>query len=1502
MRKTRILALLLAILPFHVSFFDSPLSLLTFHFSELHAQRLRPRLGRGVVAVKNGSSALVTWRRLAQEPEDAQYNVYVNGTKLNPSPLKNTNYSTTASKLPTGSEVTVTLVANGEESAPSTGYKIQNFDMRNMFMSINFEEGGSPLKSANFGTDYVWPVDLDGDGEMDYVVNRKSTTNALDSYVEGYLRTGEHLWTVKLGPNELSCSGQDDMITAADMDCDGRADVVIQSSDGTQFWDPDKKTFGLYVNGSAKADTDGDGIVDYETQSVRNAPRYISVIDGLTGREKASVEQSYNTHYNRTNRAQLMGDEYNKHVGHMGIFYHDGIHPAVVMEWHMRGTGGDHHYYNLGVAFDFSSGKAGQLRELFNEPTGGPAFHQIRVGDMDGDGCDEMVVGGYTMNNTGKTLFNTGIAHGDRFRTSDIDPERPGLETFAIQQYAGDMLGQVLYDAATGEFIKKWYLAATGDVGRGECIDIDKNHLGWEMWSTMDGNVYDAKGDLITGYSNQYPCEGVWWDGELDREVVQTSDSHYNVYIQDFFNGREVEFAKISNWRYVTVYAKRAAFWGDIIGDWREELVLLHKENGITVGIVGVSTDYTTTENRIYCLLEDPHYQGDCTTKGYYQSPNPGFYLGYDMPRPQLPPTMVTDLVAKSDGQFTTFDRSASATYADGKSLLFDLTYSGSRFSVNTALAPSVLYAMTVKGQSITLDGSGSLSGSMDLWKSQQGRFIVNVPMNHTGKTYISEGILEVNNTIQGNVELRARGTLAGNATVEGDLILEGALNYEGGRLMPGNTTSPLGVITLKKGLNINKRLFAEMDVRSSDGASDLVRVEGDLKLPATGSLVFSITSLPEPGRYKLLEYTGTFTGSTERISVRGLQGLKYSVKNEDNALWLVISEQREASADVRWTGAESNKWNYQDENFSLDGEGTEFVAGDGIIIGDDAVKSTIQIDELMPIAKVTFENESKAITLNGNGGFSGTGDVVKTGAGRLVLNTTKSDYTGATIINAGSVTVTELADAGLPSSIGAASAAASNFRLGKATLIINNANTSTNRGITLADTATVQIASGVASFKGQIVGTSGVLKKTGAGQLNLTYDGANSYKATILQAGTLAMGTWRSTFGTASSPIEVAGNSTITIFNNNSTSAVPTFQNKLTIQQGKTLTMNTGQRCKIQGTLLGEGTMNISFPYVRGDFSMNCANFEGTLNVTGGQFRIVSATDLSKATFKLGAGVYAVHTQSQSGTETNLTTKIGSLTSTATDAQLSTGTWNVGYLGKADTYAGKFTGTLNKYGEGTLTLTGASTGALNLYEGRVNANCTSGSVTTGTTTVRANATLGGSGQIQNVSVQRNGTLTVGVNASTIATLTVNGTLTVASGGIVSLKARPAATRVSTDALKVTGKTTLTSPIFDLTLLGTVDLKDGDELKLFTGTGSITLSGTPTILPERPAPGLLWDYSTLATDGTLRVVTDPDGIETIDDSQSSGDYPVYDLSGRRVTHPNKGIFVRNKRKVAIKHR
>lgn len=1442
------------------------------------AQRIQQSLGRGVVVSKNGADATITWRRLAQEPESATYNIYADGKRLNPSPLTNTNWKTSATNVPTGTKVTVTVISGGTESAPSNAYEVKSYDMRNIFVSVNFEQGGSPLRSADFNTAYVWPIDLDGDGEYDYVVNRKSNTNGLDCYVEGYLASGKHLWTVKLGPNELSCAGQDDMITVADMDCDGLGDVVIQSSDGTQFWDADTRKFGLYVGGKTTGDTDGDGIIDYETQGTRNAPRYISVIDGLTGREKAYIEQSYNQHYNRTNRSSLMGDEYNKHVGHMGVFCFDGIHPAVVMEWHMRGSGGDHHYYNLGVAYDFSTGTAGKLTELFNEPTGGPAFHQIRIGDVDGDGCDEMIVGGYTMNNNGKTLFNTGISHGDRFRTTDIDPEVPGLETFAIQQYAGDMLGQILYEAATGKTIKKWYLSGTGDVGRGECIDIDPKHLGWEMWSTMNGSVYDAKGDLIPDYSNQYPCEGIWWDNELDREVVQTSDSHYNVYIQDFFKGREVEFAKISGYRYTTVYAKRAAFWGDIIGDWREELILLHKEGGVIVGFTGVTTDYTTTENRIYCLMEDPHYRGDCTTRGYYQSPNPGFYLGYDMPRPQLPPVMVADLVQRSTDTYYNFMRTSKVDYQDGKTLLYDL-YTDSNITLASQIKPATMYMMPVKGQTIAVSGAGAFGGEGDIWKSQQGTINLGVPVTTAGTLYISEGTIESSSTISSKLQLRARGTLAGNVTLEDTIIFEGALNYEGCRLMPK------GVMTMKKGLSIDKRVFVELST-----PDDYIHTDGNLRL--TGSLVFTIGyEKPEAGRYKLIEYAGTFTGSADKCSVRGLTGLSYNIVAEDGALWLIINSQREPNDHVAWTGQTNNQWDYQTENFAIDAATTEFVANDKVEFGDDAANTNITISTLMPTSGVTFTNNTKAYTFAGDGGFSGNGGLTFNGQGTVTLNTTKSDYTGPTVINSGTVVVSDLADGGIASPMGAASATAGNWRIGKARFSVNNSNAATNRPLQLTDTATIDIPKGTTALKGVISGR-GTLVKTGSGQLNLTYGGANTYTGgTILKAGTLAMGTWNTTFGTATSRILVSGNTSIVVFNNNTTSAIPSLLNQIEIEEGKTLTVHGGQRCRVAPTLTGKGTMKISFPYVRGDFGPTATNFEGVIDVTSGELRMSSALNMQKGTLRLSGNNYVYNN--------NGTHSLGALEGTNAEASIVAGTWNIGYLGTDFSFAGILGSgiTVNKYGTGRMTLTGASAAPINIYAGEVDVENTTAATTTGTITVRSGGTLLGAGQTGPVVVMGGGMIAASKSTVITGNITLNNTLRVNAGGKIRVRGR-GTTSSRVDTYTVSGRITLSSPHFVMERLSG-EWQAGEDLKIFVGTGEISLSGTPTFEPAVPLEGYKWDWSRLASDGVISIVADTDAVTFIDADPQQGKN-IYDLTGRKVEKPASGLYIQDGHRIFVK--
>ena len=133
-------------------------------------------------------------------------------------------------------------------------------------------------------------------------------------------------------------------------------------------------------------------------------------------------------------------------------------------------------------------------------------------------------------------------------------------------------------------------------------------------------------------------------------------------------------------------------------------------------------------------------------------------------------------------------------------------------------------------------------------------------------------------------------------------------------------------------------------------------------------------------------------------------------------------------------------------------------------------------------------------------------------------------------------------------------------------------------------------------------------------------------------------------------------------------------------------------------------------------------------------------------------------------------------------------------------------------------------------------------------------------------------------------------------GGGLLVKVRRTATKITCDAFNVSGKITLTSPTLVINLL-LGEFQAGDELPLFTGAGKITLTGTPEITPERPAPGLLWDTSRLAAEGILAVVADPDGVEDVQ-QVSSDATETYDLNGRKITNDYKprGVFIRDNRK------
>ncbi len=1484
--------------------------LLVFCHLSLSAQRLQQPLDRGVVAVfrsggrsvtsSGGTGYLISWRKLAQEPEGTTYNVYKRAagasdfTKMNPTPLKVTNYKPSA--LNANTEYAVTAISpEGVEGTMSKPFLYKSQPWPNVWLNIDFDN--TVLRRNDYRTKFCWPMDTDGDGEYDAVVidrlyasgvsdDAENTENTATTThkIQAYRFTGELLWTVDMGPNVNICGGQNDMVVAWDINCDGRCEVMVRSSDGTRFWDKANNTWGKYAMGSDVPDVDGDGIVDYRTQTVRNRPFYISVIDGLTGEEIAASELKYDEvhdgkdHYTRTSRSNYMSDGYSAMDGHFAICYLDGIHPSLVMECLDRDNNKTHHNYVFTWDYDWSSGRPTNWHHSHtwsrNDKTPWPAeFHQLRVADVDGDGTDEMIQGGYSVNPHTGWFASPGIGHGDRFILSDIDPDRPGLEVYAIQQ--SSLLGQVLYDARTTERIKEWYLPSVYDVGRGTCLDMDASHKGYEILSYVDDYVYDCKGERTGQTRSGSMFEGCWWDGDLLREWLNSpggSGWGTNLMVSKVLGDRLAEFSQESNWATHAATGTRPAFIGDIMGDWREEVILAKQNDEGSTGLVGYTTAMPTNYS-IYCLQQDPHYRGDCTTRGYYQHPNTGFYLGGGMPLPPLPPVFQADLRWKRgsaastgmgvllDDGFVTFDMTNTAPYADGKSILFDIYGdNSSRIVVDKPMNAPVIYLMTPRGhdyefvsQHLGATNGILTTGSGSLIKSMQGKVFLAGWLRHTGPTIISEGTLQVNGDVAGPVELRARGTLSGSVTLKDTLIFEGALNHEGCRLMPGTDEALEGVIHSMKSVTLPGNVYLEVTagfIGNSNGTMPVcgsLQVEGDLTFKGTNYLTVNLLSKDE-AEYVVASCTGTMTCEPAKLKTQGLEGVNYDLEVVDGKkLVLKIHSTRAAQQDVVWTGSESNVWNYKSVNFSI-GQPTAFVPGDAVVFNGQSEQTNIIVPEMMVTNGVIFD--AGTYTLSGEGGISGGGGVTVNRDANVTLNMKYSDYTGKTIVNGGTLTVPNFYDGGNKSALGAATAAKDNLQLNGGTLVLSKENMGTDRQVTVTDTATIRISQSNSSLslKGAVSGT-GYLVKDGAGQLNLTYGGANNFAGLIVKKGVVAQGAWNATFGRSGSPMLLAGGE-VHQLDVNSTSTVPTFNHVVTVEEGTTNKIVGSSRGKLNGRVKGKGALTVVSKYVRCDIGLDFKDYEGTLTASGSQWRLMSnVTDMSKATLKVDAATNIAHYASGSGNQQSGMLKIGAIAGTAADGVLEgQTTYRIGYLDKDMTFSGLFKGTsVIKEGKGRLTLkTAGSTSPITVNGGILELNnASSAAITTGQITVSATAVITGTATVQNLTLRKGATTICQLGSSGNTCLTVKGTL-----------------RHDGDTILVVVPTTR-------------QLQIGDEITVFKASGTHT--GNFIVKVDDGGAGYEFDGSTLLDDGKLRVAAITNAVDAVIAADDLVD--VYTTSG-----------------------
>ncbi len=615
------------------------LILILFSGFTVSAQRQMEHLSRGLVAVQAGEdSVFVSWRLLHSDAEQVAFNVYrqaENGVEvqLNEKPLTDATSLMDVANLPNGIYTyLVKPVGSGNESEADASYRLVKTEDVRPWLTI-------PLQTPEkYSPGDIAPGDLDGDGDYELVVHmtgrghdnsHKGMTS--EPVFHAYKQDGTLLWSINLGKN-IREGAHYTQFLVYDFDGDGRAEVVMKTADGT-------------VDGTGKVI--GDASADHRNQDghILRGPEFLSVFDGLTGAALATVPYQASRHPEKENPTPeelkaTWGDNYgNRSERYLAcVAYLDGIRPSIVM---CRG------YYTRATlaAYDWRDGKLTQ-RWLFDSDDGkasnrayrGQGNHSVSVGDVDGDGYDEIIYGAAAIDHDGTGLYSTGLGHGDALHLSDLDPTRPGLEVFNIQERFDDA-GMNFRDAKTGEVLWKVPSVKAADSGgdkgegpgRGVSFNIDPRHPGNECWVFGAGisGLWNAQGEKISETTPRSCNFAVWWDGDLLRELLDRN----RIMKWDWQNETLTNLLVAEGCQSNNGSKSTPALSADLFGDWREEVVLRTEDNQS----LRIYTTAIPTRHRFVTLMHDPIYRLSIAWQNvaYNQPPHPGFYIGDEMKQPK---------------------------------------------------------------------------------------------------------------------------------------------------------------------------------------------------------------------------------------------------------------------------------------------------------------------------------------------------------------------------------------------------------------------------------------------------------------------------------------------------------------------------------------------------------------------------------------------------------------------------------------------------------------------------------------------------------------------------------------------------------------------------------------------------------------------------------------------------------------------------------------------------
>ena len=598
-------------------------------------------LDRGTVAVKSGTNVYLSWRLFGTENYDTAFDVFRDGEKI-ATVTDSTNY--TDSRVGTS----YTVVPSGESA--SSGKAVSVWDNQYMIIPLDRPEGGTSLddETYTYSPNDITPADVDGDGEYELIL-KWEPSNSFDSgkdarhngnvYIDCYKMNGTKLWRIDMGIN-INAGAHFTQMAAYDFDLDGKAELALKTAPGTK----DGKNNYVSEASSIEEIKNTDNSADYRHDKnggdtggrVLSGDEYYTVFQGDTGE---ALDTIYYPHSRGTitEWGDTWGNRSERYLA--AVAYLDGQTPSMIA-W--RG------YYGktTATAYNLVEKKLVQIADFDTSVDGyssyaGNGNHNLAVGDVDNDGCDEILCGSLCLDNDLMPLWCSGRGHGDALHLADYDPTHEGMEYFSVHEdYSGNAItgsttghngeqrlgGMTLYAADTGE--EMFHKDDNADTGRGMIANVGYTNGYFEIWGA--GNYASYGGNQISNTEKYYPDSTnfrIFWDGNMYDELLDgTSGSDEGGSLK--ISGKSGRIQTLNNVISNNGTKNNACLVADLFGDWREEIVARGQDNSSLL----VYTTTIPTENKLYTLMHDRAYRMQVASQnvGYNQPPHISYYVSDD--------------------------------------------------------------------------------------------------------------------------------------------------------------------------------------------------------------------------------------------------------------------------------------------------------------------------------------------------------------------------------------------------------------------------------------------------------------------------------------------------------------------------------------------------------------------------------------------------------------------------------------------------------------------------------------------------------------------------------------------------------------------------------------------------------------------------------------------------------------------------------------------------------